>query len=179
MLEFVASVVTNDDKLKLVFSAVREMKNLEVLVGIPEEDSSRPPTDDNKGSPATNAELLYIHTNGSPINNIPPRPVIEPAINDAKELISENLKQASISAFDGNIQGFMQNLEKAGLRGENAAKDWFTNPKNNWAPNSTITIEGTEAYKNGEKFIKGKKSSNPLIDTGELRKSITHVVRKK
>ena len=41
----------------------------------------------------------------------------------------------------------------------------FENPKNNWPPNSPRTI--------------AKKGSDvPLIDTGELRKSITHVIRR-
>ncbi|MBY6921870.1 hypothetical protein HYH30_19035, partial [Clostridium botulinum] len=41
---------------------------------------------------------------------------------------------------------------------------WFTNPSNNWAENSAETI-------------KRKDSDKPLIDTGELRKSITYVIK--
>ena len=39
----------------------------DVLVGIPQETSPR------EGEDVTNAELLFIHTNGSPIRNIRPR----------------------------------------------------------------------------------------------------------
>ena len=41
-----------------------------------------------------------------------------------------------------------------------------------WAPNSPITIHGSKPDKSGKKFIKGKKSDQPLIDIGGLRQSI-------
>jgi hypothetical protein len=48
----------------------------------------------------TNAELLFIHTKGSPLKHIPARPVIEPAIendNQNKGIIKRELA-ASIKA---------------------------------------------------------------------------------
>ena len=49
---------------------------------------------------------------------------------------------------------------------QSAAQNWFENPKNNWVPNAKSTIK--------------KKGSNiPLVDTNELRKSITYVLRDK
>jgi hypothetical protein len=63
------------------------------------------------------------------------------------------------------------------VQGQNIARAWFTNPANNWAPNSDITINGSKPDKNGKQFIKGKGSDQPLIDTGELRKSIIYVVK--
>ena len=75
-------------------------------------------------------------------------------------------KGAAEQALNRNLQGSLAQLDKAGLQGENAAKGWFTNPKNNWAVNSQTTIDR-------------KGSDRPLIDTGEMRKSITHVMREK
>ncbi len=109
---------------------------------------------------------MYIHTNGSPANNIPPRPIVEPAIQDSKEEIGTLLKEAILKALEGDTDGAMAGMERAGTQGENAVKGWFTNPKNNWAENAESTK-------------KRKGSSKPLIDTGQLRKSITHVVKKK
>ena len=180
MFGFVANVREDSGQLKRVNEALKELKKLEVLVGIPEEKTSR-----QAGEKINNAELLYIHTNGSSKRRIPARPVIEPAINDDKEVIGELLKKASQRALDGDKSGMMQELEKAGMRGENVSKEWFTNPKNEWEKNSDVTKYGSKPDKNGHKFIKGKRKKatdtvfNPLIDTGALRKSITHVIREK
>ena len=51
-----------------------------------------------------------------------------------------------------------------------------------WAPNSKLTVEGGWAVnkKSGKPFFtKGKKSSTPLIDTGEFRQSVISVVKRK
>ena len=160
VFEFLAEVHTTNRQLQSVQKSIKELKKIDVLVGIPQEE-----TDRQEGS-VTNAELLYIHTNGSPTNNIPPRPVIEPAIQDSKEEIGTLIKEAILKALEGETGGAMAGMEKAGLQGENAAKGWFTNPKNNWAGNAESTI-------------KQKGSSRPLIDTAQLRNSITYVVKKK
>ena len=112
-----------------------------------------------------NAQLLFIHTYGSPIKHIPARPVLEPAIMDRAnlEIITAQLRLAADAALAG--RPFEVYLERAGQAAENAARSWFTNPRNGWAPNKPATI-------------RAKGSSRPLIDTGELRKSVTHVVTK-
>lgn len=145
--------------------AMKFMKENAVYVGIPQEESSR------EGSAGvTNAELLFIHTNGSPVNNIPPRPVIEPAIKDDRERLSSMMKKASRYAFDGNKQEAINQLKKVGMRGQNISRGWFVNPKNGWPPNSPMTIARKKEGK-----PKGYEP-RPLIDTGELRKSITYFV---
>ncbi len=52
---------------------IKEFKNDEVLVGIPEDTSER--NEEDPGA-ITNAALLAINEYGSPANNIPPRPVL-------------------------------------------------------------------------------------------------------
>ena len=50
----------------------------------------------------------------------------------------------------------------------------------NFEPNAPITIEGGWMTRNGKAFfIKGKKSNQPLIDTGRLRQSIKYVIQAK
>lgn len=112
--------------------------------------------------PYSKAHELYVHTNGSPLWRVPPRPVLEPAIENRKEQIAELMKDAVNVALEGeNIQ---VELEKVGMQGQNICRDWFTDSANNWEPNT-------------EKTVKKKGSDKPLIDTGELRKSITYVVK--
>jgi len=175
--------------------AVGALAKKEVLVGIPAEHSSRQtPSDDNinnaellyiqshgvrkaemraemqkhidAGKKYSEAHSLYIQSHGSPLWHIPPRPVLEPSIEASKEPIAKQLQGATVAAIDGNQQEVDNALHKAGMVAENAAKAWFENPQNGWPPNSPKTIAK-------------KGSDSPLIDTGEMRKAITHVVRER
>ena len=113
--------------------------------------------------PYSEAHELYVHENGSPLWNIPPRPMLEPAIENGKEQIAERMKEVANDALDG--KNISPGLEKVGMEGQNIARDWFTNPSNNWAPNAKSTIDK-------------KGSDRPLIgETGHLRRSITYVVK--
>lgn len=141
-----------------VLARLQTLKKVAVLVGIPSEKASRTAADIN------NAELLYIHTNGSPLRNIPARPVIEPALKANKEKIMAEYSKAVSAAAEGSDSKLVTALTRTGLAGENAARDWFTDPRNEWAPNTPKTIAR-------------KGSSRPLIDTSAMRKAITHVVR--
>lgn len=116
----------------------------------------------DNGMAYSKAHELYVHENGSPLWRVPPRPVLEPSIDANKEQIAELMKQAVDTAMEGN--NVTPVLERAGIQGQNIARDWFTNPNNNWEPNT-------------ENTIKRKGSDKPLIDTGELRKSITYVIK--
>jgi hypothetical protein len=117
-------------------------------------------------SEVTNAQILYIHTHGSPARNIPARPVIEPAIaaDGNREQISGELAEAAKAHLEGSPEHTDLHLRRAGMAGRNASVNWFTDARNNWAPNRPSTI-------------RRKKSDRPLIDTGALRRSLTYVVR--
>lgn len=159
-------IVTTVDKIGKVAKAMNFMMENEVYVGISDETTTR-----EKGEPVTNAELLFIHTNGSPVNNIPARPVIEPAIKDDKERLSKMMESAFLTAEKGDMAGALNKLKLAGMRAQNVCRAWFTNPKNGWAPNSP-SVEA-------RKKAKGSTDPKPLIDTGELRKSITYFVKRR
>lgn len=113
--------------------------------------------------PYSKAYQLYLLRHGSPLWQSPPRPVIEPAIENKKDVIAKQLRKVMAVALDG--QDPKQELEKAGMLGQNIVRSWFTDPANGWAPNSPLTA-------------RRKGSDKPLIDTGELRKAITYVVTK-
>jgi hypothetical protein len=116
-------------------------------------------------SMVNNAQLLYIHTNGSVLKHIPARPVIEPAIKDPdnQALFMPEFEAAAKTALNGKPEQVDKHLRRAGLIGQNVCRAWFVNSKNGWAPNAPSTIAA-------------KGSSRPLIDTGAMRKSITFVV---
>lgn len=180
MFEFIPKIMEEDAQLKAVSEAIAQLKRLDVLVGVPEGG------EDRKAGAASNAELVYIHTNGSPIRGIPARPIIEPAILDGKDVLGEKLSKAYETALAGNTAGVRPALEKAGQAAQNIVRDWFTNPKNNWAELKTAAEERREKKMSKSALAKAKKRAEedksfvvhrPLIDTGEMRKSIVYVVR--
>lgn len=169
--------------------SLKELANKKVCIGIPEEENVQR----EKGD-ITNAQLLHLHTHGvrdeemrkamqkdldgglpyskahelyvseygSPLHKIPPRPVLLPALEYNKEYIAELMKDVLINVLNG--KDAKRELSKVSMEGQNIARDWFTDPNNDWTPNAESTI-------------KAKGSENPLIDTGELRKSIVGVVK--
>lgn len=166
-----------------------ELKRLAVYVGIPQEDEARQDTAlaraaklqqrmkhperskklkrlmSSAEGEIRNAQLLFVHTHGSMAMGIPARPVIEPAIEfpSNKQAITEELNIAAKKQLDDKHSEAVNAMKRAGQEGQNAARDWFTNPANSWAPNKPETI-------------RRKGSSRPLIDTGILRSSIIWVM---
>lgn len=118
------------------------------------------------GEDVSNAELLFIHTKGSPQQHIPARPVLEPAVaaDGNRQAIGHELAESVKLSIAGDDLKSKKRIRRAGLAGQNAARKWFTDPRNNWAPNRPATIAR-------------KGSDKPLIDTGALRAAITYVVK--
>ncbi len=116
----------------------------------------------DKGTKYSTALQMYIHEHGSFAYQVPPRPIIEPAIENSKEDISELLSNAAEQAANGGDVN--EALKEVGQEARDDVKDWFTNPKSGWPANASSTI-------------KAKGSDKPLIDTAQLRKSITFAIR--
>ncbi len=166
-----------------------DIDRLEVYVGIPEETASR------GNEKINNAELAYIHTHGirssemrqemqsdidagtkyskayemyiqghgSPLWQSQPRPIIEPAIEKRSDEIAKELKVALQAALNDDRQGALRQLHAVGQYAAGEVQKYFTDPDNGWPENSPATIAA-------------KGSDRPLIDTGNLRDSITYVV---
>jgi len=164
------SLKTQVDNTLEVLNNLESLEGMDVLVGIPEEASQR-----IKGE-VTNAQLVEIHTKGlaqnlyweskgSPLQKLPARPIIEPALGASgnKERIVEDLKIVGELLLDGKRDEAIKALHIAGLDGVNMIKAWFDDPRNGWAPNSPATI-------------KRKGSNKVLIDTAQMRNAMTYVV---
>ncbi|GED71178.1 hypothetical protein BRE01_48800 [Brevibacillus reuszeri] len=191
MFNLFGQVTTGIDKTNEIKKIIDDLANRQVYVGIPEGESSQRgqgdpisnaellyahthgirqkamrdemnPRVESGEMTYSKAYELWIQTHGSPLWRSPPRPVLEPAIEHNKEAIAKQLGKVSEVALDGGDPE--PELHRAGLMGQNFARGWFTDPQNNWAPNSPITEER-------------KGSDRPLIDKGELRKAITYVVK--
>lgn len=103
----------------------------------------------NEGKAYSKAYEMYIKSHGSPLWHVPPRPVIEPAINDNKKEIAKRLITAYGKAMENiyagdSMQTAMQHLEVVGMYAQNIVRAWFTNPNNGWEPNSPLTVSKKE-----------------------------------
>ncbi len=130
-------IVEEARNFQRMMNTLNKMMENEVYVGIADDTTEREA--DETG--ITNAELLFIHTNGSPINNIPPRPVIEPAIYNDKDRLSDMMKKAAQLFMEGRDEEAIKQLQRVGMRGQNVSRKWFVDEKNGWPPNSPSVRE--------------------------------------
>lgn len=201
---------TEKDSVVSLNKALNKISNMDVLVGVPEENSER------ESGEVSNAQLVMMHTHGvqkkeaakqddgkygvplsvyitskgSPLWRLPPRPIIEPAIEAAgnKERIEEGLANAAAMMLEEDLDtdDVINALETVGIDAVGMIKDWFEDPRNNWPPASDRTVmagikkrykskkkrkESMEKYKSGEAGIK-----QLLVDTGQMRSAMNYVV---
>ena len=116
-------------------------------------------------SDVNNAELLFLFEHGSPGRGQPPRRVLGPAVSadGNKQPIARELASSVKASMDGDRDKAVLGMKRAALAGQNAARKWFTDGRNGWAPNAESTI-------------KAKGSDRPGIDTGAMRAAIIGIV---
>lgn len=112
-----------------------------------------------------NATILAIMEHGSPVKNIPPRPLLKPVLNKHKDKILEIFGKVYAMLLAGDEQGADRELDILAQRVQRWTQSFFTED-NGWAPNAPSTI-------------RRKGSDKPLIDTGSLRQSIRGIFVKK
>ena len=115
--------------------------------------------------------LLGIHTRGSPIMHIPPRPVVEPALaqESLKEEMGEFLVDSCEAAFEGDMSGTVAGMENAGQRGADGIREYIDGGIA--PPNAPVTISGGWIYNRVAKkgvLVGGKSGSTPMKDTAAL-----------
>lgn len=142
---------------------VKSFKRDAVLVGIPQEEGQR-----EADALINNATLLAINNFGSPVNNIPPRPVMSIGIKKAQDEIAEQFKLAATKSFEQGIDALNTYYNRAGIIASNSIKK-VINSQDGIKPPSQATLAARKA----EKFA-GKKA---LIVTGQMRNAITYVVK--
>ncbi len=116
--------------------------------------------------------LLGIHSHGSPIMRIPPRPVVKPALakEGLRSVLGEKLAEACGAAFEGDLPGTEQGLKDAGQRGADGIREYID--AGIPPPNAPVTLSGGWIYNRVAKkgvLVKGKSGTTPLVDTGQLR----------
>jgi hypothetical protein len=133
-----------------------------VLVGIPSGSGRADNGPDN-------AALGYVHEFGSPAKNIPPRPFLIPGVNSVRDKAVKLLQRAAELQLDNKPGPAMQALQAVGQVAADAVKAKIVSGP--FAPLKPATIAARRR--------RGNLGTKPLIDTTQLLKSITYVIRKR
>ncbi|MDT3751101.1 hypothetical protein ROT99_01780 [Citrobacter freundii complex sp. 2023EL-00966] len=191
-MSFKSGVTTMVDNAQAILDALRSLTKKDVLVGIPSEDSER------EDVPFGNAGIGYVNEYGSPAQNIPPRPHLIPGVKSVEEQTVPQLKAAAQAALDGNAAGAERALNRAGTLAANGVRRYMTITGFTPLADSTVEARARRGRKGAKAELarrsadgklnainpdSGQLISNenvrPLIDTGQYRRAITHVVRDK
>lgn len=157
-----------------------------ILVGFPADEPAR---ENEDGTPAeiTNAALGYIHDKGSPEQNIPARPFMEPGIESRQEQIADNLEHTGIVALDGKTDAVMTSLAITGQIAEDGIKAKILDGP--FAPLSDATLRArarkggsigaaAQAELDGVQLVEGSPNVRPLNETGQMRNAVRYVIAK-
>ena len=141
-----------------VAGLIERMKSLgepKVYIGIPASTNAR------QGS-SNNATLAATHELGAPSRGIPARPFLIPTMQNNADKYVRLMAQGFKTALQDKTKAD-EVYEKIGLVASSDVKDYIVSGQFVPLKQSTIDRKG---------------SSKPLIDTGELRNSISYEVRK-
>ncbi|CNL27060.1 TPA: hypothetical protein U5E10_004245 [Yersinia enterocolitica] len=184
------------DKANGILAAFKSIGNKDVLVGIPESTSNREPEDGEKVT-IGNAQIGYINEYGSPAQNIPARPHLQPGVQSVQDKTIAKLKQAAQAVFDGNSAAAEKALNQAGLIASDAVRRYMTITNLIPLADSTLAArarrgrkgairelarregEGSLMEKNEQGQLISNTNARPLIDQGQYRRAITYIVRDK
>jgi len=190
------TVKITKDGMPDLMKAVKALTKTEVLVGIPDQNAERKPEEGEKTAPSNNAIIGYTMEFGDTEKNIPARPFLVPGVQDARDDIASALKKAGQKALSGDTDTSEKALIGAGTKAASSVRAKIVSGP--FAPLSQKTIEARAHRKNSpnqraKKYLKLAKQgvpldvlndpgvglANPLLDTGQLRNSVTFVLRDK
>lgn len=176
------SMTVTTDKVAQVLATMAQLVKKDVLVGIPDSAPER-----EEDTPLSNAQIGYILDNGSPVANIPARPFLVPGVENAQDEIVEDFRGGAKAALEGSPAGVERALVRAGLRAQNSVRAKIQDGP--FVPLSDVTLRNRarRGRKGAQEELDrraagedaGTATAKPLLDTGQLRNSVTYVVRKK
>lgn len=152
-----------------IFEKFREIPTYYIEIGVfvengkRKKDAKKSKSSDTVKLGINNAELMYIHENGSPLNHIPKRPVLKMTIDYAKKYLLKDTLAKAVKSYVENgfdLKAYEKELTKMCLKMENYARDIIYSNDGRLAPNTP-------------NVARRKKGNHPLFDTGQLARSIT------
>lgn len=151
------------DNLEQFGKAIELLQRKEILVGVPQANDRR------KTGPINNATLAAIHDRGSPSQNIPARPFMDPGIKSVSAKIEQKLLSAGQAVLEGDSNKAAQRLEETGLIAQNGLRAMVNS--NIQPPLKPATLAARRR--------RGRTGERTLIDTAQMRNSLTYVVKDK
>ena len=136
-----------------------KMKGANVRIGVLQNAGDYPKDNDDAGEPATLAEVAFYNEFGTK-RGIPERPFIRATADEKRDVYAKYTKTQISKIFSGT-QSIKKSLEKIGTLAQGHVRKKMKTLKT--PPNAASTIAA-------------KGSSNPLIDTSILLKSIDYEV---
>ena len=158
------TIKVTSDFTKNFEKIIKSFKNDAVLVGIPNSNKNKR---EDAEETINNATILAINEFGSPMNNIPPRPVMAIGIKNAQKEIGEQFKRAAIDSLSKGASALSIYYNRAGIIASSAIKQ---------AINTQDGIEGPSEATLKAREAAGFKGTKALIVTGQMRNAITYVV---
>ncbi|MHB8735968.1 MAG: hypothetical protein ACYC6M_11775 [Terriglobales bacterium] len=153
-----------DEAMDALALALASLDDAAVLVGILGDTAKNQrsvKTARGKGEALTNVQVGAVHEFGAPSRHIPQRSFLRATVDASHEPCERMLRRAAGEVIDGHT--VTQAMERVGLQVQGLVQR---------------RIAQGIPPPNDPKTIKRKGSSKPLIDTGQLRQSITfRVVR--
>jgi len=182
--------VTRGTDTGQLLESLKHLADQDVLVGFPESNAERQASEDGKPVDITNAALGFIHDQGAPEANIPARPFMDPGIRSAQDQISAKMGQVLKAVItkgagpDVVDQGLAQVGIIASLAIMNAINEGPPPP----LADSTLRARARRGRKGAALELKLREKqlaapstvlAKPLVDTGEMRNSVTYAIRSK
>ena len=170
MMKLSVNVRVSRDNMKTLTAAMSTLEQNQVLVGIPAEKAPRTSEEAKaRGTKINNAAIGYIMEFGSPTQNIPARSFLMPGIKNANDGISVRMTKAAQGALDGKPDEVKNNLNAVGIIAASSVKMKISS--NIPPPLAASTLAARRR--------RGRTGTRTLVDTGQLRNSISYVIRPK
>ncbi len=178
-------VTVKKDKTRDIEKRVRSLTKRDVLVGIPADDGagevgpqSTGNTRQGGAAEPTNAQLGYIHEHGAPASNIPARPFLIPGVRNAQPQVEDKLRAAARAAMSGKTGTMERNLHAAGVVAMIAVQRKLHDGP--FVPLKPATIAARRRRSAGSSYRRKATTAadvRPLIDTAQMLRAVTYVVR--
>ena len=125
--------------------------------------------------------ILAIQEHGSPINHIPPRPVVEPGLSQesTKQGMADGLTGIDEAVVAGDAAGIEAAFERVGQAGADGIRNYIDagiSPSNR-----PLTVNGgwIRNFASGKPvYIPGKGFNKPMYHTGALYNAFSFEVKK-
>lgn len=178
-----SGLTVRTDSLQGLRDALAVLVRDEVLVGVPEETTERPPGVDK--FEVTNASLAYIHDNGAPEAKIPARPFMIPGIESVRDKVTKRLARAAQLVLSGDVKKVEDSYQAVGLEAQLAIQMRIRSGVPPPLADSTVRARARKGRKGAQAELNRRAAgygpslqlATPLMDTNEMLKSITYVVR--